>query len=87
MHKVICMYENQTLQNSPTCSSVRPTCPIGGWENTAEGTALDKEESNRISWEGMNLLKHSSVQATKISIRYYVHIPEWVVVYIMETES
>jgi hypothetical protein len=25
-----------------TCSSVRPTCPIGGWEKTAEGTVLSK---------------------------------------------
>lgn len=29
-------------EDSVTCSSVRPTCPIGGWENTAEGTALNK---------------------------------------------
>jgi hypothetical protein len=27
-----------------TCSSVRPTCPMGGWEKTAAGTALSKEE-------------------------------------------
>jgi len=86
MHKTIYMYENQTLHNSLTCSSVRPTCPIGGWENTAEGTVLDKEESNRISWEAMNLLKHSSVQVTKISFRYYMHVQEWVK-HIMETES
>lgn len=30
-----------------TCSSVRPTCPIGGWENTADGTALLKKEKKK----------------------------------------
>jgi hypothetical protein len=33
-----------------TCSSERPTCPIGGWENTAEGIALlGKKKEVRIS--------------------------------------
>lgn len=30
-----------------TCSSEIPTCPIGGWENTADGTALIKKQ---ITW-------------------------------------
>ena len=37
-----------TVANMPnkniTCSSVSPTCPIGGWENTADGIALLKRE-------------------------------------------
>jgi hypothetical protein len=34
-----------------TCSSVRPTCPMGGWEKTAAGTALSKEGNDEKAFD------------------------------------